>query len=44
MPEYALIMYQYAYATLNINEYASIYLAKQSVEYAKILNLSDAVY
>ena len=44
MPEYALIMYQYAYATLNINEYASIYLTKQSVEYAKILNVSDAVY
>ena len=37
MCEYALIM-------LNICEYASIYLNKQSYEYDKILILSDAVH
>ena len=37
MPEYALIM-------LNMLEFACIYLNKQSSEYARILNVSDAVY
>ena len=36
-PEYALIM-------LNMPEYACTYLNKQNSEYAKILNVSDAVY
>ena len=36
-PEYALIM-------LNIIEYDSIYLKKQSAEYARILNVSDTVH
>ena len=48
MPENALIMCQYAYVILNINKYARIYLKKktkkQSAEYARLLNVSDAVY
>ena len=36
MDEYALVM-------LNVLEYACIYLNNQSPEYARILNLSDAV-
>ena len=35
MREYALIM-------LNVINYACIYLKKQSAEYARILNVSDA--
>ena len=34
MPEYALI-------TLNVIEYAGIYLKKQSAEYARIFNVSE---
>ena len=30
--------------TLNVIEYAGIYLEKQSAEYARILNVSDAVH
>ena len=37
MREYALIM-------LNMLEYACIYLNKQSFEYARIPNVSDAVH
>ena len=37
MREYALIM-------LNIREYACIYMNKQYSEYARILNVSDAVH
>ena len=37
-------MREYALITLNIIEYAGIYLKKQSAEYARILNVSDAVY
>ena len=46
LPEYALIMYRYAWICLNNAEhdfeYAGIYLKKQSAEYAIILNVSDA--
>ena len=44
MPEHASIMSQYVLITLNMIEYASIYLKKQSAEYARILNMSDAVH
>ena len=37
-------MCESASVTLNMIEYASIYLKKQSAEYARILNLSDAVH
>ena len=37
-------MREYASIMLNMIEYAGIYLKKQSVEYAKILNVSDAVH
>ena len=38
-------MSEYVLITLNMIEYASIYLKKQSVEYARIiLNVSDAVH
>ena len=37
-------MCESASVTLNMTEYASIYLKKQSAEYAQILNLSDAVH
>ena len=37
MCEYALVM-------LNMLEYARIYLNKESSEYARILNVSDAVH
>ena len=30
--------------TLNVTEYVGIYLKKQSAEYARILNVSDAVH
>ena len=34
-------MREYALITLNIIEYAGIYLKKQSAEYARILNVSE---
>ena len=35
----------YALITLNMSEYADVYLKKQSAEYARIiLNVSDAVH
>ena len=37
-------MREYALITLNMIEYAGIYLKKQSVEYAGILNVSDPVH
>ena len=37
-------MREYASTTLNVIEYAGIYLKKQRAEYARILNVSDAVY
>ena len=37
-------MREYALITLNMIEYASIYLKKQSAGYARILNVSDAVH
>ena len=37
-------MRDYASIMLNVLEYASIYLRKQSPDYAKILNASDAVH
>ena len=43
--EYALTMSQYAWLsllTLNMIKYAGIYLKKQSAEYTRILNVSDA--
>ena len=36
-------MREYALITLNTTEYAGIYLKKQSAEYARILNVSDAL-
>ena len=45
-PEYALVMSQYAWICLNNAEYDWIYghiPAKNSAEYARILNVSDAV-
>ena len=37
-------MREYALITLNMTEYAGIYLKKQSADYAKIVNVSDAVH
>ena len=37
-------MLECALLTLNMIEYASIYLKKHIAEYARILNLSDAVH
>ena len=37
-------MREYASTTLNVIEYAGIYLKIQRAEYARILNVSDAVY
>ena len=37
-------MREYFSLTLNMIEYAGIYLKKQSAEYTRILNVSDAVY
>ena len=38
-------MSEYALITLNVIEYADVYLKKQSAEYARIiLNVSDAVH
>ena len=37
-------MCEYALMLLNIINYAGIYLKKQSTEYARILNVSDAVH
>ena len=46
--ELALIMSQYVWVytllTLNMIAYAGIYQKKQSAEYARILNVSDAVH
>ena len=37
-------MREYFSLTLNMIEYAGIYLKKQSAEYTRILNVSDAVH
>ena len=37
-------MREYFLITLNMIEYAGIYLKKQSAEYTRILNVSDAVH
>ena len=37
-------MSEYALIRLNMVEYATIYLKKQSAEYARILNVSHAVH
>ena len=37
-------MLEYALITLNTTEYSSMYLKKQSAEYTRILNVSDAVH
>ena len=37
-------MCKYASITLNMIEYACLYLKKQHAEYARILNVSDAVH
>ena len=37
-------MREYTLITLNMIEYACIYLEKQSAEYARILNVSNAVH
>ena len=37
-------MRQYALITLNMLEYAYIYLNKQSSQYARILSVSDVVH
>ena len=37
-------MREYASKTLNMIKYAGIYLIQQSAEYARILNVSDAVH
>ena len=37
-------MHEYALIILNMFEYACIYLDKQSSEYARILNVPDAVH
>ena len=37
-------MHEYALITLNMIEYAGIYLKKQGGKYARILNVSDAVH
>ena len=44
MTYWCINMRGYVSITLNIVEYAGIYLKKQSAEYARILNESDAVY
>ena len=36
-------MREYALITLNMTEYARIYLKKQSAEYSRTVNVSDAV-
>ena len=45
MPEFALTMSQYAWIYLNNSEYdwICIHLKKQNAEYAKILNVCDAL-
>ena len=43
MPGHDLIMPQYAWIYLNNPEYACIYQNKQSSEYARIINVSNAV-
>ena len=43
-PEYAFKIPQYAWLCLNNAEYAWIYLNKYNFEYARILNVSDAVH
>ena len=35
---------EYAWITLNIIEYVGLYLKKQGTEYARILNVLDAVH
>ena len=37
-------MSEYALITLNMTEYAKAHLKKQNAEYARILNVSDAVH
>ena len=37
-------MREYALITLNMIEYAGIYLKKQSADYTRILNVSDGVH
>ena len=37
-------MCEYALIIVNMIEHANIYLKKQSAEYARILNVSDAVH
>ena len=37
-------MREYALITLNTIEYAGIYLKNQSAEYARVLNVSNAVH
>ena len=37
-------MREYVLITLNMIEYPGIYLKKQNVEYARILNVSDTVH
>ena len=37
-------MCKYTLITLNMIEYAGIYLKKQSAEYARIINVCDAVH
>ena len=37
-------MREYASIALNKIEYVSLYLKRQSTEYARILNMSDAVH
>ena len=44
MPLQLLNMRAYALAMLNMLEYACIYLNKQSSQYARILNVFDAVH
>ena len=41
MPSYCLNTRENSLLSLNMTEYAGIYLKKQSVEYAIILNLPD---
>ena len=42
--EYARVTQGTEHAMLNMIEYVDIYLKKQSPEYARILNVSDAVH
>ena len=44
MPEQCFNVRAYASITLNMTEYARMNLKKQSPEYARILNVSDAVH